>query len=79
VSNWGGYALAAAVCALCDRIDVLSDLNTAHERKMLEHLVGQSGAVDGVTRRAEPTVDGLAFDDYIRPLVEIRVRLGLAR
>ncbi|QDU43702.1 hypothetical protein Mal52_21780 [Symmachiella dynata] len=34
-------------------------------------------AVDGVTRRQEPTVDGLPFLTYIQPLEGIRQLLGI--
>jgi hypothetical protein len=34
--------------------------------------------VDGVTRRREPTVDGLPFLTYIQPWAAIRAKLGLA-
>ena len=36
-------------------------------------------AVDGVTRLAEPTVDGLPFATYIQPWDSMRQLLGLRR
>lgn len=54
-SNWGAYGLAAALGALTGR----ALLHTpALERRMIEACV-EAGAVDGLTRRSEPTVDGL--------------------
>jgi hypothetical protein len=58
VSNWGGYALAAAVCTLHGQTDLL-DGWANREQALVRTLVRDAGAVDGVTRRAEATVDGL--------------------
>ena len=63
VSDWGGYALAAMLSLVAgewvgpdeEEID-----------RMLGALVG-AGAVDGVTRRGEPTVDG--FDAFVHRTV----------
>lgn len=74
-SNWGAYALAASFAL--DRSEVLEPLTVEAERNLLERLV-EAGAVDGVTRRAEATVDGLPFLTYIQPLIAIRRALGLS-
>jgi D-glutamate cyclase len=78
-SNWGGYALAAATAWLRNRVDVLIPFDALEERKVLELMVMYGPAVDGVTRRQEPTVDGLPFLTYIQPWVAIREKLGLDR
>ncbi|MGH7278591.1 MAG: DUF4392 domain-containing protein [Candidatus Rokuibacteriota bacterium] len=57
-SNWGAYGIAAHLGALAGR-DLLH--NAALERRMVEACVA-AGAVDGITRRREPTVDGLSLD-----------------
>lgn len=75
-SNWGAYALGAAFAVSVGRIDVLDPLTVSAERRLLEGMVA-AGAVDGVTRRGEVTVDGLPFLTYIQPLIAIRRALGL--
>lgn len=66
-SNWGAMALAAGVCLLRDRLDVLQPWTRERLREWLEHLVENGPAVDGVTGRREATVDGLPFLTYIQP------------
>ncbi len=77
-SNWGGYALAAGVAALRNRSEVLQRLDAAQQMHTLEQMVRLGPAVDGVTRRQEPTVDGLPFATYIQPLDGIRRVLKLS-
>lgn len=76
-SNWGAYALAAAICFVKQRRDVLVRQTAEHERHVLERIVREARAVDGVTRRHEATVDGLPFLTYIQPWLGIRRLLGL--
>lgn len=64
VSNWGAYALACAVAGLRGRADLLSGWDGAAQRRLIERLVQDAGAVDGVTGRREPTVDGIPLEDY---------------
>lgn len=73
VSNWGAYALACAVACLAGRHDFIADWNEASERQLIEHLVREGGAVDGLTRRREATVDGLPLDAYLSVLRQIRL------
>ena len=77
VSNWGAYALAAAIAVHHDRVDLLERHSADSQRQLLERIVSEAGAVDGVTRRNEPTVDGLAFLTQIQPWIAIRELLGL--
>lgn len=77
VSNWGAYALAAAIAAQRDRVDLLERHTAESQRQLLERIVKDSGAVDGVTRRNDPTVDGLPFLTQIQPWIAIREVLGL--
>jgi hypothetical protein len=72
VSNWGGQALGAAVCHLRGHNDVWRALTQDREESRLIALVDQGPAVDGVTRRREPTVDGLPFLTYIQPWMTVR-------
>lgn len=76
-SNWGGYALAAAVALLKNRIDVLARFTTSQQFNVLSKLVESRLAVDGVTREFQPTVDGLPFLTYIQPWTSIRQLLNL--
>ena len=60
VSNWGAYGIVAQLGRLTGR----SLLHTpAEERRLIDACVG-AGAVDGITRRREPTVDGLDADTH---------------
>ncbi len=69
VSNWGAYGLAGALSVLEER-----DLLPSAERAAgdIELLVREGGAVDGVTHRREPTVDGVDLSHSIRMLENIR-------
>jgi hypothetical protein len=69
-SNWGGYALALAVANLCGQKLTSPWLQPAGQQLLLETLVA-AGAVDGRTRLAEPTVDGLTSKDYLSTLAEM--------
>ncbi|REJ93258.1 MAG: DUF4392 domain-containing protein [Planctomycetota bacterium] len=76
-SNWAAYALAAAVARIQLRVDVLRDWTQQRHEELLELLVNEGPAVDGVTRLQQPTVDGLPFITYIQPWNGIREALGL--
>lgn len=71
-SNWGAMALAAGVCLLRNRLDVLQPWRQERHHAWLAHLVANGPAVDGVTGRREATVDGLPFLTYIQPWEGIR-------
>jgi hypothetical protein len=64
VSNWGAWALATGVSLLRGE-DLLPSAERAFDD--LQKLVAD-GAVDGVTGRNEPTVDGLAWGEHERML-----------
>jgi len=75
VSNWGGYGIAAAL----GRLTGLDLLHTPEiERRLIEACVA-AGACDGVTRRREPTVDGLASDTHaaVVDLLRLASRSGI--
>jgi len=76
-SNWGGFALAAATLVCAGRTDALALLDADFHRNLLERMVAEGPAVDGITRRPEPTVDGLPFATYIQTWLGIRRLLGL--
>ena len=72
VSNWGAYALAYAVASLKGRRDLITAWDEERERQLIEKLVREGGAIDGLTRRCEATVDGLALDVHLGVLARIR-------
>jgi hypothetical protein len=76
VSDWAAYALAAAVCVEHDRRDVLGLWNSAGQRTLIQALV-RAGALDGVTRTSQATVDGLPLERYLEVWDEIRSLLGV--
>jgi hypothetical protein len=72
VSNWGAYALAAGVYALRG-VQPAGDLfDPDREREVLEVMVREGPLVDGVTGQQAATVDGLSWEEYVRPLARIR-------
>ncbi|MDZ4779975.1 MAG: DUF4392 domain-containing protein [Planctomycetia bacterium] len=71
-SNWGAYALVAALGILDPKLPAREILNVEDERTLLTRLVTEAGAVDGVTLQREPTVDGLSSDDYFAVMNELR-------
>lgn len=71
VSNWGAYGLACATAALSGREDAIAQWNEASQRQLIERLVQEGGAVDGLTRRHEATVDGLPLEVYLDVLRQI--------
>lgn len=77
VSNWGAQALAASVAVLRDRVDVLKAWDCDQQEAMLHHVLRNGPAVDGLTGRREPTVDGLPFLTYIQPWAGMRRLLRL--
>lgn len=77
VSNWGGQALAAATLLLKDKAHAALDWTTHQQQKLLERLVREGPAVDGITRLPESTVDGLPFLTYIQPWEGLRRVTGL--
>jgi hypothetical protein len=76
VSDWAAYALALAVVRLRGAAQLACDWNAAGQRDLIERMVAQTAAVDGVTLRREATVDGLPLDAYLQPLVDMRRLLG---
>jgi len=68
-SNWGAYGIVAAL----ERLSGHPLLHTAAvERKLIQACV-DAGAVDGLARTREPTVDGLPADAHAAVLELLRV------
>ena len=76
-SNWGACALAAAVMHLRGQAALLRPFTAAQQLRVLEEMVANGPAVDGVTGRRKPTVDGLPFLTYIQPWMGMRRILEL--
>lgn len=74
VSNWGAYALIAALAVLRDewRGGLLDCLDPARDEAILRAMVDQGPAVDGVTRQRTLTVDSLPMEVHHAKLRSIR-------
>jgi hypothetical protein len=72
VSNWGAYALAAGVYVLRGVKPPADLFDPDREREILELMVREGPLVDGVTGKQTATVDGLSWEEYVKPLVRIR-------
>jgi len=70
VSNWGAWALAAGIMRTKGKLNAAL-FDPDRERKLLEHLVAHAPLVDGVAGQRTTTVDGLSFDEYVKPLIRI--------
>lgn len=65
VSNWGGYALAAAIAILKKKAAAVKDFFDADaELALLEVVVKGGPLVDGISGKATATVDGLAWETH---------------
>lgn len=71
VSNWGAYALAAGVALLRGYPPPAAWFDPAQELDILTHMVERGPLVDGVTGRQTATVDGLTWEDYVAPLLQL--------
>ncbi|HKB02687.1 MAG TPA: glutamate cyclase domain-containing protein, partial [Gemmataceae bacterium] len=69
-SNWGGWALAAGVMVVRERLIPGLYFSDLHETT-LKSMVHNGPLVDGVTGQPTATVDGLAFQEYAKPLARI--------
>jgi D-glutamate cyclase len=76
VSNWGAYGLAAALAAMTGGRDAVETWTADRLRSVIEAMVREAGAVDGVTKRREATVDGLPLEVELGMLDEIHAIAG---
>ncbi|MEU9826420.1 glutamate cyclase domain-containing protein [Micromonospora chersina] len=71
-SNWAAAALVGALAVLRPEVPALRHLlRPDWSAEVLTTIVVRAGAVDGVRRRATPTVDGLDWPAYAEPLARI--------
>lgn len=68
ISNWGAWALGVGMCLLRG---VRPPLDEALEQRILQRMIDEGGLIDGVTGRSSLGVDGLAWNEYIRPFQEM--------
>lgn len=73
VSNWGGYGIEACLAHLTDKPEVIHALRL--EEEMLKSAVG-AGAIDGVTGRAELSVDGASLSLHLSLMSMLRALVG---
>ncbi|HKX01181.1 MAG TPA: glutamate cyclase domain-containing protein, partial [Methylomirabilota bacterium] len=69
VSNWGAYGIVAELARLAGR----TLLHSGEEEQAMVAACVEAGAVDGLTHRPEPTVDGLPLPAHIGMLELLRV------
>jgi hypothetical protein len=72
VSNWAAYALAAGIHVLRGVSPPAVGFDPDEERQILEAMVREGPLVDGVTGKQTATVDGLSWEEYVKPLIRIR-------
>ncbi|MGE0607756.1 MAG: glutamate cyclase domain-containing protein [Pirellulales bacterium] len=77
VSNWGGYALALGVCHARNQLAAARAWRADDLGRLMEVLVRDAAAVDGVSRRREASVDGIPLADYLAYFNELRQAFGL--
>jgi hypothetical protein len=68
-SNWGAYGVVAELSRQSGR----PLLHSADEERRMIRACVAAGAVDGITRRAEPTVDGLPLEAHVGMLELLRL------
>ena len=68
-SNWGAYGIVAELSRLAGR----PLLHSADEERKMVRACVDAGAVDGITRRPEPTVDGLPLETHVGMLELLRL------
>ena len=76
-SNWGAIGLAAATALLRQNPSAFARNTAESQTQILEAMVCDQRAVDGVTRQCQPTVDGLPPEVYLGVIRQIRKILNL--
>ncbi len=68
-SNWAAAGLVAALAL--SRPELRPLLDPAWSKRVLDGIVDEYGAIDGLTGNRESTVDGLPWSEYAEPLYQI--------
>ncbi|MBX3442447.1 MAG: DUF4392 domain-containing protein [Planctomyces sp.] len=76
VSNWGGMALAAAMALRGGHPELATVWTEDRQRALLEMLAARGPAVDGATRIAAASVDGLSDSVYFGVWREVQAWLA---
>ena len=81
VSHWGAYALLAALSLLRPSWSaaMVSGLDPALDRAVIEAMVRDGPAVDGVSRRREVTIDTLEMEVHLGVLEAVLATVTAAR
>ena len=74
VSHWGAYAMLAALAMLRSdwTEEILSGLNAELDQSVVEALIRDGPAVDGVSLRREATIDALGMSVHHEVMVAVR-------
>jgi D-glutamate cyclase len=74
VSHWGAYAMLAALAMLRSNWSeaMVSGLTTKLDQSVVEALIRDGPAVDGVSLRREATIDALGMSVHHEVMVAIR-------
>ena len=71
VSNWGGAALAAAIALMCGEGEkIAGNLTREVSERILERMVYEGPAVDGVSGEQRLCVDGLDWEAVHAPIMD---------
>jgi hypothetical protein len=71
VSNWGAYGLAVGTAVMRGQKRQPEFFDPERERELLRIMVEKGPLVDGVTAQPTVSVDGLTFEQYVEPLVQM--------
>ena len=72
VTDWAAYALSLATLAAANRLELARDWTVAAQAGLIRRLVDEAKLVDGVSGTTAERVDGLALDDYLGALGNMR-------
>jgi hypothetical protein len=76
VSHWGAYGLLGAIAALKPQKQAQLMASLDRDEEILQALVNSKLAVDGVTGKAEPSIDGLPWPAHQQILSQIQTCLN---
>lgn len=68
VSNWGAYGICSALSIINDKMVMFDE--DVYEEIMNE--IVKAGAVDGCSKKNEPTVDGLSYEENLKIFMKLK-------